>query len=401
MEHEDISNNMFLSRLMSLNKTELSVCHNNTKILREIEFQAFALIFCSISFGVAVTNVAIDLLEYPPVMAGVFGATAAFGLALIDRHYLIQGRGAYQNVRGRIFKIRVLSLLVISLSFMLMTASTFKADIQSVLVDATAQREKALAESPRYKPRLDAARKEVEQSIQMIARRDALRQEVTDLSTKAAQARRDERNECEGNSTITSGSVVTRFAACGPLARGHRAEAERLEQEAGVKQTEFAAIGDPETGLKTAENSLAAIDSAIKREAAIATQGAAIKLDALIFLVAAKPSMTLALVFWLVIGCIPDALMFIAQARMFHNDHFEGARRVEDEGTAALLERLRQEQRQANAAHLAPIDVRVGTQPKLAAANTSVITSAPDLPPFHPHPPTHTAVHLAPTQEAA
>lgn len=378
-------------RGMTIDDFERSICLKNKKAYGEIQFQCLALVFCTASFGFSVYNVALGLLDYSTVAAIMLGIIGALGLGLIDRHYLIQGRGAYQSLRLRIIKVRIISLLIVLLSFFLMATVTFRADIDGVIAEETARRKQELMASPEYEEPLKAARNEIGLAAAMIARRDELSRQVTELTAQAKQARGEERNECAGNTTKTATGLITRDHGCGPRARGHAVAAQTLDDQANTKAAELKAIVNPEERLRKAQQELVAIETKIANEAAANTQGAVRRLDVLFDMLGEKPSAILVVAFWVSIGMIPDLLMFVAQARPFQDESFNIAHRLQGQSMAALQERLRLEERRKNADGLEPIDVRLKTQPRLAAVT----------PPGAANPQPSPAASATPDQEAA
>lgn len=350
---------------MAIDKIERKFIVTEPRLRREIGFQLVALILCPISFGFAVFNVAVSLLGYPALSSLMLASGSAFGLFALDQHYLIQARGdSSERIRKAMYKVRLVSITIITLSFVLMATDTFHEDIERVQAEARQSRRTELEQSPRYKLELDEAREGLGRAGQAYRRADELRTEVARLQVEQARAFEEKRNQCEGNTTGNE----TRRSGCGTIARGYDAAANRLGLEIEVARQELIQLGQVGERLAAARQRLAAIDASIDEETARAVAGPTQKLDALGLMLKTSVSAWFAVAFWFLIGLLPDLLMFVAQSRMFNHDLFARMRALRNEVLEAGIAQLRRDLRQQQADKLSPIEVRLAAVASLAAS---------------------------------
>jgi hypothetical protein len=256
-----------MERLMAISRVERGFIASNPKLRREIRFQAMALLLGPASLAYAVYRVAISLLGYTQFSAAALGALAAVSLFAIDQHYLIQARGnASNDVRWSMYKVRFISIALISLSFALMTTDTFRTDIERVLAESRNALRAELEQSPRYQAEIDTARSALGQARDAAEHAETLRARVAQLQSDRAFALQEMTNEIQGN---TTGNKV-RMRGYGPKARGYEAEAKRLELEIKAANEELARLGDVPERLTAAKQQLAAIDQRIEQDTGLA-----------------------------------------------------------------------------------------------------------------------------------
>jgi hypothetical protein len=323
---------------------------------REIRFQAVALLLGPTALAYAIYKVAISLLGYTPFSAAALAAVAGFCLFAIDQHYLIQARGnASDDVRRSMYKVRFISILIISLSFALMTTDTFRTDIERVLAESRLARRAELEQSPRYQAEIDAARAAVAQEREAAEHAEALRARIAQMQTERAFSLREMTNEVQGN---TTGNKV-RKEGFGPKARGYEAEAKRLELEITAANVELGRLGNVAERMAAAKQQLATIDQRIDQETGLAFGGKMQRLEAMVPLLQNSLSACVAVVFWLLIGALPDLLMLAAQRRMFNHELFAAMRAAEHEDLHAQIAHVRRELRARHTDRLMPLDVRL------------------------------------------
>ena len=358
----------FLEWLMAIGEVEREFVAVDPRMRREIWFQAVALILCPLSFGYAIFNVATSLLGNSEPSALGLAVVAAFSMFAIDKHYLIQSRGdSSEDVRKAIYKVRFISIAIITLSFMLMATSTFDKDIERVLDGAKSLRRSQLEQSLQYKLELDGARDALVRAEQAAKRADELRIRIAQIQVERARAWEGQKNECEGN---TTGNQVRR-EGCGKKARGYEAEANRLGLEIEAAEQELAQLGNVAERLADAKQRKEEISARIEVDAGRSVSGSQPKLDALWTLVRSSLSACVAVLFWFLIGMIPDTLMWFAQSRMFNHDLFARMRSVQNEVMQARITQMRGDLRQKQANKLAPIEVRLAAVAPHASSQTS------------------------------
>lgn len=346
----------FVERLMAISDLEHGFIVSKPRLSRELRFQALALVLCPASLGYAVYKVALSLLGYTAFSAAPLAALATISLFALDQHYLVQARGnGADDIRWAMYKVRIISILIISLSFALMATDTFRSDIERVLAEARRDMRAQLEQSPRFRAEFEAAREAVARSVEVGGRVQVLREQLGRLQAERARVLEEMNNEIQGNST----GNLARQAGFGPKARGFAAAAERLGLEIKASEEELRQRGDPEEGLTAAKRQLAAIDARIDQETELAFGGRMQRLEALANLLEASLSARVAVAFWLLIGALPDLLMLAAQRRMFNHDLFATLRQVEQQDLQAQIAQLRCDLRQRHTDRLTPIGVHL------------------------------------------
>jgi hypothetical protein len=360
------SDGTFVERLMAISQVERGFIASNPKLRREIRFQALALMLGPTSLAYAVYTVAISLLGHTPVSAAPLAAVAAISLFAIDQHYLIQARGnASDDVRRSMYKVRAISILIISLSFALMVTDTFRTDIERVLAESRQAQRAQLEQSPRYQTEFDAARAAVAQARQAAEHAEALRARIAQMQTERAFSLQEMTNEIQGNTTANK----IRKGGYGPKARGYEAEAKRLELEIKAANEDLGRLGDVSERMAAAKQQLATIDQQIDGETQLAFGGNTQRLEAMIPLLQKSLSAWVAVTFWLLIGALPDLLMLAAQRKMFNHELFASMRAVEHEDLQAQIAQIRRELRQRHTDRLMPLEVRLAAAPRPAATS--------------------------------
>lgn len=115
----------WMERLMAISPLERELLANNPKLRREVRFQAMLLVLAPLWFGFATFRVALDLLGYSWVGASALAAMATLSLFAIDQHQLVQARrNPSKRLRRSMHKMRAVSLLIICLGVVLLSADT-------------------------------------------------------------------------------------------------------------------------------------------------------------------------------------------------------------------------------------------------------------------------------------
>lgn len=342
--------------LLALSPFQRRFTATRPDLREELRFQTFALLMVPLAFGIAIYRVSISLLGYTPLHAVLFAGLAALALFTLDRHYLIQARGNPANeVRRAMLKVRVFSVAVISLAFTLMVTDTFRSDVEGVLAQARQERRAELERSPRYQAEIDAARAAVSQAQQAAERADALSARIAELHLQRSRELKAMTDEIQGN--ITNG--IGHQEGYGPKARGHESAAEQLGRDIETTRAQLGALGDVSARLNAAKVRLAEVDARIDAETELAYGGKTQRLEALVPLLQNSLTAWVTIGFWLLIGLLPDLLMFAAQRQMFNHDAFVAMRAAEREDLMAEVARQRRELRQRHTERLTPIDVRI------------------------------------------
>ena len=264
-------------------------------------------------------------------------------------------------------------MTIVAISGLLMAAHTFRDDVEAYLFAVAQEVRAGLEASPQYAPALESARSEVAQASQARERAEALRQEMDRIRVEEARAWESHKNECEGNTTGNQ----TRVQGCGVRARGHAATATRLGQERESLAAELSEHDDADERLLLAQTTLAQIDEQIDADVALTVQGASKRIEALFALLRTNWAAALTIVFWVMLGMLPDLMMWIALSRSPNEATYEVLRGVQDAAIRARLAQLRSTLRMHQAEELAPLDVRVtplaGPAPQAGAPNLVVV----------------------------
>jgi hypothetical protein len=275
--------------------------------------------------------------------------------------------------RGLIFHVRAGSMTIVAISGLLMAAHTFRDDVEAYLFAVAQEVRAGLEASPQYAPVLENARSEVAQASRVRERADALRQEISRIRVEEARAWESYKNECEGNTTGNQ----ARIPGCGVKARGHAATATRLGQERESLTAELSEHDDADERLSLAQATLAQIGAQIDADVALSVQGASKRIEALFALLRTNWAAALTIVFWVMLGMLPDLMMWIALSRSPNEATYEVLQGVQDAAIRARLAQLRSTLRMHQAEELAPLDVRVtplaGPAPQAGAPNLVVV----------------------------
>jgi hypothetical protein len=358
-----LGNRSLMERIMAISEVERGFIARNPKLRREIVFQVFALMVCTVALGSAIYADAVNLLGHNPVKALVFGLAAAMCLFALDNNFLVQARGnASAEVRRSMYKVRAVSIAMITISFMLLTTDTFSTDIERVLADQRQAKRAELEQSPRYRPEIEGARAAVAQASEAARRAEEQQARILDLKTNQARAWEEHTNQCLGN---TSGNKIRR-RGCGPEAGGAEALANRLGAEIQAAEQDLARLGNVGERMASAKQQLAAIDGRIDAETELAFGGKSQRLTAMVPVLQEDLSAWIILIFWALAGMLPDMVMLWAQRPLFNNELFARMRAAEQEDLTAQIAEARRELRQAHTDRLAPLEVRLTPVPSLS-----------------------------------
>lgn len=360
----------FIERLMALGEVEREIIAVDPRLRAEIVFQAVALTLCPLCFGYAVFNVALSLLGYSIPAALGLAVVAAVNLVTIDRHFLVQARGNNSDsIKKSIFKVRLLSVTIIAFSFMLMGTHTFRMDIDRELGHKKALVREALEQSTRFETELTDARAAVTSAGQAVRRQEEMRAIIVRLQVEKARAIEGLRNELEGN--VSKGH--TSAAGRGGKARGFEAAANRLGIEIDAATHELAQLEHASERLAAARTRLAEVESKVDEEATLAVAGAFEKPAVLWQMLKSNPSASIVFIFWILLGCLPDMLLYVAQRRMFNDARFQEMCDAENIATQARIQHVRSNLRQQQSDKLAPIEVRLESTNQTKPGNNHAI----------------------------
>lgn len=365
----------FLASFLALGEHEWRMAMSASRIHHDLLFQATALILCPLWFGVTVFNVAVNLFEFSWLNALGMLLVAAFGLWVIDSHYLIQTRGIEGGLGG-ILKVRLATLVLLAISSMLMATFSFKDDIDRVLNEERAVQRAELEQSPQF--RLAPLREEVGHAEEAAVRVTELRLAIGQLELDRTQALESMRNECEGNTT----DGRARARGCGARARGYEAAAERLSKQIAVLVTQQAQAETLAKTLPKAQAKLANVEKSIDEAAVSSTGGPTKRLAVLVGLMIAAPWNFLIVVWWVALGTILDLPIWMAQGRAFNRKDYVAARKLDQQALDLKLAQWQAQLREQQAAALPEIEVGLGVPLHDAQGVRSATTASSGKPPL-------------------
>lgn len=343
-----------LARFMAVDDGLWSAMQVDSKLGADIVFQGLALLLCSTYFGWAIFNIASNLLGYPLPGAVLSTLMIAGCLGATDRHVMIQSRGAPDLFRALSIKIRLLSVCIIAIGSFLMATNSFKDDIGRVLFEQGRQQRAALEASPEYAAELGFERNRLRAGERQLARISELHQEHMAITDELARTWEARENECQGNTT----KGQTRVRGCGAKARGHEAAANRLRQQLEAVQAELAQLEGVPASIGATKTRLDEINRRIEADVERSVRGPSKKIGALIALVRTNAVAALTVAVWLLIGMLPDVMMWIALGRSPNAAAHTRARVILEQAFDGGLARLRAELREKQAEGLAIIDFR-------------------------------------------
>lgn len=357
-----------LARFVAVEGAEWDLVRSDAKLGREIVFCALAVLFCSGYFVWTIFSTAQGLLGYSFPAAALFAVLSAFCLASIDMHVLIQSRGAADSLRKMGVKVRLLTMIIVAIASFLMSATTFKDDIDRMISEEAAELRAKLEVSPKFGRDFAAASAALDKASQAAARADELAREISSTKVNQARERAESMNECQGNA---SGNLL-RVVGCGPKARGHATAARLLGDEIAAKQDELTRLGNVAEGLELARRRLAEVNAAIDSAVFARVQGKSKRVETLWILVCTKPLALMTVAFWILVGMLADVMMWIALARSVNAAAYKSLREIQDLAFGARLAKYRAEIRRQEAEGHALLEVRTH-----ALAKPQVSGSAP------------------------
>lgn len=347
----------FARLVLAVGDIEWSRIKNDDRLVSELRFQAVAVIFSSVWFALTVGNVAIKLFQYGLLRAVLLAAGAAYALYLIDQHYLIQRRGTPLGLAGGFNKVRYVTGVILMISASLMSTGVFEGDIERVLSEERDALRAQLAQSPAFKVEFDVASEAVVRLSQAAQRASALEIEIGQRELELTETSEEYRNQMEGNTT----GARSRYEGRGRIARGLEAKEKRLAKQIETLQQQLGQVRDSAAQLPDARRSLAQIEARVSDETARRVGGPVKRLNVLLSLVFADFAACVIVVFWIVVGMLPDLLIWRAQGQSSNHVLFADARAFELEFHRAEAARQRRELRDRQAAALSPIEVSLGS----------------------------------------
>ena len=338
---------------MKLGHAERVAAANNPQLAAEVTFHVAALLACSCSFAFALTKFSQGVLHYPWYEALLFGLLAASMLYAVDKNLLIQARGTRD--RSNFWKVRIGSLLIVMLSYALMAVGSFGDTVHAELLAKADRLRPTYAARPEFALPLASARQELEIQNANARRIEELHSQRATYTAQLASENEGWTNECEGN--IVGNRVYV--PRCGPRARGHRAAAQRYQNLINAVDQEISQAGDVAAKQAAARREIERIDAAINLALQAETTGVKNEFTALFGLVFTNPYVALAVIFWVAVGWIPDAAMWLAQDKSANNEGWLKAREAQAKITDLHLARAHADVRNRQTNSLEPLHVKI------------------------------------------
>lgn len=348
-----------LASFMAVSDGEWEVMMTTPRLGAEVVFHTIAVLMCSSYFGWIIFRIASGLLAYPLLGAATLGVLSAFGLGTLDRYVRIQSRGAAGAYKAVVWKVRFATMSIVAIGGFLMAVDAFHADIDRVLAQQQQNLRLQLESAPQNAPEIASARAEVEVAMRAMVRSDELRSTISRLNNERARELAALKDEVEGNIT----GNVARKEGRGPKARGHETAANRLSQEAAAAEAELAGLTDAGERLQSAQERLAVVNHRIGDALQVLTQGPTQRVAVMFQLMAHEPAAWIIVTFWILIGLLPDFMIWIALGRSTNDDAFALIRRVQDRALSTQMARYAEQMRDQAAAGLKPLEVRLVAGP--------------------------------------
>lgn len=300
----------FFCKLIGVTREQFDAI-TDSKVMHHLVFRAVAIVLGTIAFGVAVFAFASGLLNYSLFSGITFATVSALVLFIIERNNIMEtlatGQASGKAMATRFGVISMMFGAAVSLATYAM-----KEDIDARIAERTQQTFAQLENDPRYAASLVAAKAYLAQASKNTTRQSALLTQLNKLDSDHAKAKEQEKNECEGNTTRDG---VKRLKTCGPLARAHKAEADRIEQERVAVRREISALGIVGSLATTTNASLTTLTEKMNAEAARLNKGAGAQLSALYDLFWTNSSVAVILGFYLALSLLPEILVWTALAK--------------------------------------------------------------------------------------
>ncbi|KPF84176.1 hypothetical protein IP70_16675 [alpha proteobacterium AAP38] len=289
--------------------------------------------------------------------AVIMGAIAGVALGTMDQHLLIQSRGVIDGgIRAMRWKIRLLSVLVIVLAFLLSAVATFKDDIKRKLATAGETYHAALiTDGGLFAAQWDKATADLNRAAAAADKEAELKRAISNLTTQEIDERMEWKLECDG---ATTGNQ-TRVKTCGPKASGHETTANAMLAEIAAKRRELTQLGNTATNLEAARDRMTELGKQVDAQVEKKIEGASRQMAAMLEIVRTEPSSWPVLLFWGLIGFLPDLLIFMAQSASPNRQEWVRIHQLEVEVLNARLGGERVRKRKAAGQRFAPMEVTI------------------------------------------
>ena len=248
----DNSANIMVERPLTLSDIAREIARSNSRPRAKPRFQLCAFMLYLAFFAHAVFEGARYLLVFFPPGVLLLALVAAGTLFPLALNNLIQGRGdESKRMRKTIYKVHVVSMPIISLSFVLMNILTFDKGFARVLDDDRQVQHVAIEQPVQCKAELESVHDALARAQQAARRADELRGKLAELKISQDRARKSYNIELDGNTTANP----RRVKRADKRARGFKAEATQLRKEKDVATQDIDQLGNIADRLTEPRNS--------------------------------------------------------------------------------------------------------------------------------------------------
>lgn len=349
-----------LAQLQALGPAEHQLIRQCPRARRELWIQVAAQTLVGASLSYAIFELARNLLGYAAGGALLITVLFLSPYIFLNHHLIVQTRGTHEEDRLSVAITRALSIAITGISFFLLVAKPFAADIDTLIAKTEARYRAQIAASPAFASDLEIARRNLSLALSNAARQAALTTTIARLQLEKARAHEGYINQCDGAVTIHAGQVQRRIKGCGPIAAGYHNRELRLAAQIAVARQEGKALGNPAQRVAAIQQRLAQIRSTIDRKAQAGIGGAAKRMDALFRLLASDPGADFTASVFALLGLGAELLLYFAQVKRFNRARFMEALAIESTQERIALRRTLNDQ-------LEPIEVDITGLPLSAA----------------------------------
>lgn len=304
----------FSCTIMGLPVELLRTPFSQSPTARGVVFDGIAVTASSISIGLLTTSSAARLFGYSWYVACIMGPVVGAGFFILDRRSLLQRYEAGIMTTSQKIQFSINRAIVLFIVFSLSLFNALNVNHETIdaqILQKQIEYANQISSTPRYKPRLEAARSAVEIAIKAEERRLELTADLANKTRDLEVAKRNVTDECEGN--FVDGKQ--KIKSCGPRARGFQSQVDMLSNQISAMKNEETVVAGATSNKTAASQHLASIELEISEEAKRKTSGLAMRLSSFFQLLTTDWAVILSVLPFMIIATICDMLLIVAFAR--------------------------------------------------------------------------------------